>query len=62
MGELVNLRKVRKQAKRQEQAERAAANRIIHGQPKALRSLQETRLEKARRDLEAHRIDTGEKA
>ena len=60
MGEIVNLRKVRKQAKKREDAERAAANRIVHGRSKAERTLQEARTAKIRRQLEGHRIDTGD--
>jgi hypothetical protein len=60
MGELVNLRKVRKQAKRQEDAESASANRLIHGRPKAQRTLEAARAEQSRRHLQAHKIDTGE--
>jgi hypothetical protein len=60
MGEIVNLRKVRKQAKNREDAERAAANRIVHGRSKAARTLQEARTAKIQRHLEGHRLDTGD--
>jgi hypothetical protein len=60
MGEIVNLRKVRKQAKKRDDAERAAANRIVHGRSKAERTLQEARTAKIHRHLEEHRIDTGD--
>lgn len=60
MGEIVNLRKVRKQAKKREDAERAAANRIVHGRSKAERTLQEARTAKIQRHLEGHRLDTGD--
>jgi hypothetical protein len=60
MGELISLRKARKDAKRRQDAERAAANRLIHGRSKAQRALDEKRAEQSRRSLEAHRIDTGE--
>ena len=60
MGEIVNLRKVRKQATKQQDAERAAANRIVHGRTKAQRALEATRSEKTRRLLDAHKIDTGD--
>jgi uncharacterized protein DUF4169 len=60
MGELVNLRKARKQAKRNADAQRAAANRLLHGRPKARRSLDAARAEQRHRRLEAHKIDTGE--
>jgi hypothetical protein len=60
MGEIVNLRKVRKQAKKREDAERAAANRIVHGRSKAERTLQEARTAKIQRHLDGHRLDTGD--
>jgi hypothetical protein len=60
MGEIVNLHKVRKRAAKQRAAERAAANRISHGRSKAERTLEATRLEKTRRLLDAHKIDTGD--
>jgi Domain of unknown function (DUF4169) len=59
MGEIVNLRKARKQARKLQEAERAAANRITHGRTKAERTLEATRAEKARRLLDAHKIDPG---
>ena len=40
MGEIVNLRKVRKEVEKRDDAERAAANRIVHGRSKAERSLE----------------------
>jgi hypothetical protein len=60
MGEIVNLRKVRKQAKKRVDAERAAANRIVHGRPKAERELEANRTAKLNRHLDSHRIDTGD--
>jgi hypothetical protein len=58
MGELVNLRRARKDAKRQKDAVRAAENRLAHGRSKAKRALEDARAEKARRELDAHRLDT----
>ena len=60
MGELINLRKARKQAKQQADAERAAANRLVHGRSKAQRAAEQARAEKASRHLDAHKTDTGE--
>ena len=60
MGEIVNLHKARKKARKQEEADRAAANRISHGRTKAERTLEATRAEKTRRLLDAHKIGTGE--
>ena len=60
MGDIVNLRKVRKRAAKQRDDERAAANRATYGRTKAQRVLEAARSEKQGRDLEAHRIDTGD--
>lgn len=58
MGDLVNLRKSRKAAKRREDAVRAAENRLAHGRSKNERELEEARAEKARREFDAHRLET----
>jgi uncharacterized protein DUF4169 len=58
MGDLVNLRRARKAAKRRKDAVRAAENRLAHGRSKAERALDETRTEKSRRELDAHRLET----
>lgn len=60
MGDLVNLRKARKQAQRDAQEQRATANRLTHGRTKEQRTLDAARTELTRRHLEAHKIDTGE--
>lgn len=63
MGDVVNLRRARKTAVRQQKADKAAGNRIFHGRSKAERFLQE--VQKARRDLsdrdlDSHRLGSGE--
>lgn len=60
MGDVVNLRKFRKQAKKQEDAERAAANRIVHGRPKSERDLHGKNADKLNRHLDLHKIDSGD--
>jgi hypothetical protein len=60
MGDVVNLRQARKQAKRQLDERRAAANRLQHGRSKAERASQAALDDKARRDLDRHRIETGD--
>lgn len=62
MAELINLRVARKRAKRRAADLDAAANRLAHGQGKSQRALDEARAEKAKRDLDRHRIDDGEGA
>ena len=60
MAEVVNLRTVRKQAKRKQDEARANANRLAHGQPKTARKLAAAQETKASRDLDGHRIDKGD--
>jgi hypothetical protein len=60
MGDVINLRRFRKRAAKQRDDERAAANRIVHGRTKAQRGLEASETEKSHRDLNAHKIETGE--
>ena len=60
MAELVNLRAARKRTKQRQDAARADANRLTHGQPKHVRKLEDAQQAKAGRDLEVHRIDKGD--
>jgi len=60
MGELVSLRKARKQAKQEADAKSAATNRLLHGRSKSERILNAARADQRRRLLDAHKIDTGE--
>jgi hypothetical protein len=60
MGDVVNLRKVRKAAERRLHAQQSAANRIKYGRSKSERSLAAAREAKAHRDLDRHRIQTGD--
>ena len=58
MGEIVNLRRARKAMTRRRDEARAAENRLTHGRSKEERTLDDARAEKARRELDAHRIET----
>ncbi|HEY7661699.1 MAG TPA: DUF4169 family protein [Xanthobacteraceae bacterium] len=60
MGDIVNLRSARKRLKRLTAEREAAAKRILHGRSKAERQLTLKRDGKARRDLDGHRIETGD--
>ncbi len=60
MGDVINLRKVRKQAKKRDDAERAAANRIVHGRSKVERDLQAGNVDRLNRHLDGHKIDSGD--
>jgi hypothetical protein len=57
MGEIINLRTARKQAKRRAAEQRSARNRLVHGSSKAERALERSQSEKARDDLDQHRIE-----
>jgi len=60
MGDLVNLRTARKQAKRRQAEQAAASNRLVYGRSKTERALARARSEKARSNLDQHRIETGD--
>src|SRR5436190_11308893 len=63
MGDVVNLRRARKSVARQRKADAAAGNRIFHGRSKAehsLQKVQEARRDLSDRDLDRHRIGSGE--
>ncbi|HYY37167.1 MAG TPA: DUF4169 family protein [Xanthobacteraceae bacterium] len=60
MGEIVNLRRARKRAERQLAERTASANRLRYGRSKDQRDLEAKRDVKARRDLDRHRIETGD--
>jgi hypothetical protein len=60
MAEVINLRTVRKQAKRQKR-DHAQTNRLAFGQPKHLRELEAAQQAKASRDLDRRRIEKGDR-
>jgi Domain of unknown function (DUF4169) len=60
VAEIVNLRIARKRANRQLSEKRAAAARVSHGMSKTDRTLAKANKEKIRRELDEHRIETGE--
>jgi hypothetical protein len=60
MGEVVNLRMLRKRAARRTAAEEAAGNRLKHGRSKQERTLEAAQSAKARRDLDKHRVARGD--
>ena len=60
MGEVVRLGFNRKQAARRAKQVRAAANRLAFGRSKAERKLAEACADKAKREFDAGRIETGE--
>jgi uncharacterized protein DUF4169 len=61
MGDLVNLKRFRKRATRDQSAEQAEVNRIKFGRTKTERTLDEQRARRAKDLLDQHLID-GEEA
>ena len=57
MGDIVNLKRFRKRAEREQSAKQAEANRARFGRTKSERVLDERRAERASHLLEQHRID-----
>lgn len=57
MAEIINLRRARKNQARAEKDKVAAANRVAHGAPKALRKLGEAKAQKAARALSGHKLE-----
>jgi len=60
MAEIVNLRTARKRANRQRSEKQAAEARVSHGMSKADRTFARSNQAKVRRELDEHRIETGE--
>ena len=54
MGEVVNLRQMRKTRDRVQKASQAAENRVKHGRSKAEKALEQARRDAARRTLDNH--------
>jgi hypothetical protein len=61
MAEVVNLRTARKRAERRKAEQSAAANRLAHGRTKAERTLTRSRNDQADKQLDRHRIETGDR-
>jgi len=57
MGDLVNLRRFRKRAEKEQSAKQADANRKRFGRTKSERVLEEGRSKRANDVLDQHRID-----
>lgn len=57
MAEIVNLNRARKAKARAEKAQRADANRVVHGTPKVIRELAEAKKDKAEQRLLGHRLE-----
>ena len=59
-ADIVNLRTARKRSQRRKDEDEVAARRIAHGMPKALRRETGAKRDKAKRNLDGHRLDRGE--
>ena len=57
MRPIVNLRIARKQAKRRQAEQQAARNRLAFGRSRAERTVERSESDKARTDLDQHRIE-----
>jgi hypothetical protein len=57
MGDIVNLKRFRKRAEREQAAKQADANRTRFGRTKSERTLEQRRAERASDLLDQHRID-----
>ncbi|HTW35245.1 MAG TPA: DUF4169 family protein [Rhizomicrobium sp.] len=57
MAEIVNFRRAKKAKARAAADEKAAANRVTHGTPKAVRDLAKARREKDAGKVGAHKIE-----
>jgi hypothetical protein len=55
LGEIVNLRRARKQRRRDQDEAKAATNRLAHGVGKAAKREARAETERAERTLEGHR-------
>jgi hypothetical protein len=60
MAKVINLRAARKRAARLLDGQRAAERRAQYGVPKAERNFVKAQGEKARKDIDGHRIGNGE--
>ena len=57
MGDVVNLKRVRKRVEREQSAKQADANRARFGRTKSERALNDKRTSRAKDLLDQHRID-----
>ena len=57
MGDVINLRRVRKTQQRARDEAGAAANSVAHGTPKHLQKSAKAEKQRAHRKVEAHKLD-----
>jgi hypothetical protein len=60
MGDIINLKRVRKRSEREQAAKQAEANRARFGRSKSERAADAIRARRANELLDQHRIDDGD--
>ena len=60
MGDLVNLKRFKKRAEKEQSARQADANRVKFGRSKSERASEQQRNDRASNLLEQHRLDDGD--
>jgi hypothetical protein len=60
MGDIINLKRIKKRQEREQAAKQADANRARFGRTKSERSGEELRADRANALLDQHRIDGGD--
>jgi hypothetical protein len=60
MGDVVNLKRFKKRGEREQAAKQAEANRALFGRTKSERTRDEFVAERNARQLDRHRIDSGD--
>jgi hypothetical protein len=61
MGELINLKRVRKAAQHAAKKQVAETNRVVHGTPKHLRKAGRAEKQRGDQKIEAHKLDPDER-
>jgi hypothetical protein len=60
MGDVVNLKRFRKRTEKETAAKQADANRVCFGRTKSERTLEKDKSERAKAQLDRHRLDGGD--
>jgi hypothetical protein len=60
MGDVVNLKRFRKRTEKESAAKQADANRARFGRTKSERELEKSQDERAKTELDQHRLDGGD--
>jgi len=60
MGDVVNLNRFRKRTEKESAAKQADANRVRFGRSKSERALEKSESERAKTQIDQHRLDDGD--